>query len=384
MLASTLVACSAPGSQPIDDDFVGGKADGVAGFEEGSADAIAILELANTASFEELDDDAALDRRAAEGIIAARPARDDADRDGFQSLAELDAVSFVGPAAMGKLHDFALSTLPDQTALRVATFNLRWYGLDGDLFGSFGSESRTETLRAFIDEHLSERDVIVFQEVVDFDLFTSELMFDRECVTYDGFSGKHQRVVVCHDERLTFWPLDEDGDFALEELNTGFLRPGVMGRLATDGGTPLVDIVGVHLKANEHSTERRLEQAEILAEQLADLRASSPWPLMAIGDFNTHQAIHTGLDLDDEITLSEILEADDLVTRVPLPVDNTYREKDGTAFRLDQAWVSPTFEIESVQVPGACNLDFETQESDIARYVDEISDHCAVLIDLHH
>lgn len=56
-----------------------------------------ILALANTASFEELDEDVALDVRAAENIVEQRP---------FATLAELDAVSYVGPSALAKMRDY--------------------------------------------------------------------------------------------------------------------------------------------------------------------------------------------------------------------------------------------------------------------------------------
>lgn len=57
-----------------------------------------ILALANTASFEELDVDVALDVRAAENIVDQRP---------FATLAELDDVAYVGPSALAKLRDYS-------------------------------------------------------------------------------------------------------------------------------------------------------------------------------------------------------------------------------------------------------------------------------------
>ena len=60
--------------------------------------ATAVLNLANTASQAELDDDVGLDRRAASGIVSARPLLD---------LNELGAVPWVGPSALRALQDYA-------------------------------------------------------------------------------------------------------------------------------------------------------------------------------------------------------------------------------------------------------------------------------------
>ncbi len=65
---------------------------------EGTCEATGMVAVANDASFEALDVDAALDRRAAENIVAARP---------IETLAELDAVAYVGPSALGKIFDYA-------------------------------------------------------------------------------------------------------------------------------------------------------------------------------------------------------------------------------------------------------------------------------------
>jgi DNA uptake protein ComE-like DNA-binding protein len=73
----------------------------------------AVLEVVNTASFGELDLDAELDKRAAEHIVAHRDGADaslgTADDDPFETLGELDAVPYVGPAAITKLVLYAES-----------------------------------------------------------------------------------------------------------------------------------------------------------------------------------------------------------------------------------------------------------------------------------
>jgi hypothetical protein len=70
-----------------------------------------LLELTNTAGLVELDDDAAIDARAANNIIDHRAGADGildtADDDLFDSFAELDEVRYVGPATLAKLVDYA-------------------------------------------------------------------------------------------------------------------------------------------------------------------------------------------------------------------------------------------------------------------------------------
>jgi DNA uptake protein ComE-like DNA-binding protein len=80
---------------------------------EGSAVAIGLLDFMNDHGHDGalLDHDIGLDRRASEAIVAHRlgpDARQGTDDDGiFSTLAELDAVSWVGPASMQKLAGYA-------------------------------------------------------------------------------------------------------------------------------------------------------------------------------------------------------------------------------------------------------------------------------------
>ena len=68
--------------------------------------------------------------------------------------------------------------------------------------------------------------------------------------------------------------------------------------------------------------------------------------------------------------------------RAPLPVTFTYQEKDGTQFRLDQAYLSPTIVVDAVTSVGPCDLDHATHSVEIAEYFDTLSDHCPVKLDL--
>jgi phosphatidylserine/phosphatidylglycerophosphate/cardiolipin synthase-like enzyme len=82
-------------------------------FAEGSTEALAVLALVNdrAVTAEELDGAAGLDRRAAQGIVAHRDGGDalqrSADDDLFDTLTELDAISYVGSKAIRSLLEYA-------------------------------------------------------------------------------------------------------------------------------------------------------------------------------------------------------------------------------------------------------------------------------------
>ncbi len=112
----TIGGCDPAEAGPVDgrDDafLVPGKADGA--ISEDSPEARAVLALANSASFEQLDDsdEVGLDIRAADGIYSRRVGPDGVaeteDDAPFETLAQLDAVPWVGPSAFRKMKAYAL------------------------------------------------------------------------------------------------------------------------------------------------------------------------------------------------------------------------------------------------------------------------------------
>lgn len=118
-LCTSLLLLGACDASPTPDEsgdaefgqFPDGKADG--GIDAGSDEAKAVLLLVNDpeVDFEELDDDARLNRRAASNIIAHRDGADElvggGDDDLFDTLEELDDVRFVGSAALRALLEYA-------------------------------------------------------------------------------------------------------------------------------------------------------------------------------------------------------------------------------------------------------------------------------------
>lgn len=93
--------------------FPGGKADGA--IDEGSPEALGVLEVANSLDFDTFVGDApegaALTAETAESLLAYRAGEDgeegtDDDRT-IETLAELDSIDFVGPVALDRLLDYA-------------------------------------------------------------------------------------------------------------------------------------------------------------------------------------------------------------------------------------------------------------------------------------
>ncbi len=113
-LLSTLVAagCGPSSDDPIDGDFLGagGKADD--GSEIDRADACRVLKMVNTEPDDRLIDVVHLSEPAADGIAEFRAGEDGtlgtADDRWFTTLADLDAVPYVGPVTYHKLTTRAL------------------------------------------------------------------------------------------------------------------------------------------------------------------------------------------------------------------------------------------------------------------------------------
>ncbi len=93
------------------DAFVSGKADG--GIDEGSPEALGVLRLVNDAaeSAASLKSGAGITSRVAGNIVAHRCGADGtagtADDDRFDTLAELDAIPYVGPVTLAALIEYA-------------------------------------------------------------------------------------------------------------------------------------------------------------------------------------------------------------------------------------------------------------------------------------
>lgn len=118
-LAVPLAGCLDDYQPEYDDPEQSALGKGDSGFTplvDGTAEAVGVLRLLNEPSttFEMLDHDARLDRRAAENLIAHRAGADgvfdggQGDDDLFDSIAEVDGVYYVGAATLQRLFEFAL------------------------------------------------------------------------------------------------------------------------------------------------------------------------------------------------------------------------------------------------------------------------------------
>jgi hypothetical protein len=110
-LAAACAATDEPFDDELDDSFLNdGKADG-GGIAEGTPDAIGVLRVSNELTYAQLKADVRLDKRAAGNMVKHRDGVDaiagTADDDHFDTLVELDAISYVGPVAFGKLLAYA-------------------------------------------------------------------------------------------------------------------------------------------------------------------------------------------------------------------------------------------------------------------------------------
>lgn len=102
LLVALLASCTSVADEdPIDDSFTSaGKADG--SIAEGSPTALAVLQIANTTSEAKLHDDVGLSTRVAHNI-ATHGSK-------FTTLAELDAVPYVGTTVFAHLVAYAKET----------------------------------------------------------------------------------------------------------------------------------------------------------------------------------------------------------------------------------------------------------------------------------
>ncbi|HEY5933682.1 MAG TPA: endonuclease/exonuclease/phosphatase family protein [Kofleriaceae bacterium] len=271
---------------------------------------------------------------------------------------------------------------PDQ--LRIATFNIRWYGIGGDLDAP-KPEHRNPALRAFLAQHLADAEVIVFEEILDVEQLRAEVApAGWSCVSYANTAPDHQFVVACHAPSLTFTREADDDDFGYQPLAMTSLRPAVHGTLReASTGKPLAHLLGVHLKALPNATAQRLQQAEILAQRLEALEAiGDELPVVVIGDFNAHRAIDSKQAMDDWYLISDVFAGHQLALDwIDYPFANTFRDKTDRGFRLDHMWLGHTT-ASDVTVAGPCNLPWATGQTAIETHFDTISDHCPLIATL--
>lgn len=261
----------------------------------------------------------------------------------------------------------AAQSLP--TDISITTFNIKYYGLNGDHDGEPGSEVRDNKIKAHLNKYELWSDVIVFQEIVDVPGLKSLMGSDYLCRSYDNEDPRHQHVVICHKKKFAFAMAPDDDNYILDDVALGRYRPVVHGVL-TYRKIPLLHIMGVHLKAQPNRSDVRTEQTNIIAQYLANRQNEEP--VVIIGDFNTHN--------DDATVMTNIYRQDDVnLVQINVPQQYTYRVPRHGA-KLDRVWVSRDLRVsQKPKVAGPCNS-VATDTDPIKIYNTEVSDHCPVTL----
>jgi hypothetical protein len=272
--------------------------------------------------------------------------------------------------------------------LKVATFNIRFFGLGGEMIGLTRDEFRDEWIKEYLHEGLKDHDVIVFQEIVD-DARLGKLLspYNFDCTTYKHNSPIHQKVVACLKSHLYLEIAPGDTNFTIEEVTEvieGKPRPALYGVIVEKNSKKeIAYLVGVHLKAYADFSEIRLKQLKIINERIKQIVKVRSLPVIITGDFNSHKADQTKLPLSDLDMMKEELASSNLL-HVSHPYSATY--KVGAYENLfDHIFVSAGTKVTNVNVGTACSTKKVvkgTRFSDIAFFNRFISDHCPLMADL--
>lgn len=279
----------------------------------------------------------------------------------------------------------AFAQTPQTVSLKMATFNLGWYGLGGTFTGSPDKEYRDPYLKEFIEKHLMPADVISFQEVVDTNRLLSILPKGWHCSTYFDNNPTHQYVVICASDSYKFGIVSYDDNNIIETVSgvSSRARPAVRVNLIQKStNTILATLVGVHLKAYPYESDKRLVQMKALSE---DLVQNDPLiPIVLMGDFNSYTKTKTNQKKDDVTLFQDILNQNlKTVKYVKLKdTDLTYRKKSLSA-QFDQFFVRGAAKVKKPQVFSVCGTpNGGTDYFDINFYNKNISDHCPVSLEV--
>lgn len=279
---------------------------------------------------------------------------------------------------------FADARAAESNRFTFTTFNVRWYGLGGDL-NRPKKEYRDPWLAQFLftATPAGRADVIAFQEIVDVDGL-KRLMKNHACSSYDHKDPRHQHVVLCVRRGLRLTIERFDDNFAIESVALGRLRPALHGLVVTDAGQPVAHVIAVHLKAQIEQTETRMRQVRLLREHV-DRYLADRVPVVIMGDFNTHikERTHQGQD-DTDLFDDELNRSTRKLRHLANPNRSTFKTPQAASV-LDHVWVSDHVSlIGTPAVHGACNSDGRKSNdfSNLDFYNRNISDHCPVTAEL--
>lgn len=263
-----------------------------------------------------------------------------------------------------------LQSAESRTELSITTFNIKYFGLDGDHDGEPGDDYRANTIIAHLNKYNLWSDVNIFQEIVDVPALQSLMGTDYLCHSYDNEDPRHQHVVICHKKKYTFIVASDDDNYALEDVAMERYRPAVHGILKARNGDRLLHVFGVHLKAQPNQSDIREQQTNVIADYLASRQDLEP--VVIAGDFNTFNS--------DSDMMTQIYQRDAVDMK---QVDNTnqFTYRSGSkGSKLDRFWISNTLKVtQNPTVSGPCNS-VRGNNSDVSQYNKQVSDHCPVTI----
>ncbi|GEM_PF-2590276 len=257
-------------------------------------------------------------------------------------------------------------------SLSITSMNIRFYGLGGEASGSYQDEFRDNWLMEhFINKKILS-DVMVFQEIVNKSRLQNLFKNDYSCISYDSIQKFHQYVVLCYKKNLYYFDkAKNDVDYVINSSSLEKYRPAVYGVLKTKEMIPIINIIGVHLKAKEGYHETRLEQVKLISEEITAINETTP--SIIIGDFNL-------LSETEVIGVSEVLSSLNLKH---IPNDKFTYIGFGHQNILDHAWITQEIDanlevISPLAVDQTSSKRFDNQSF----YNRFISDHAAIKVTL--
>lgn len=263
--------------------------------------------------------------------------------------------------------------------LRIATFNLRWFGSeqhDSNYSLPSSTAERISAVKNFLKRELKPLDIIAFQEIVDLRSLKKILPPLWKCKSYKHLNPMHQSVAVCASPKFKLLTVLHDDDDIINEVasyDAQRARPAVRVDVADASGARILRIVAVHLKSAPHMARLRLKQAGIIGR---DLKADQEIPTVVLGDFNTYSKEDTGLEADDfGLIKSQLDQSQKSFRHLKLNKPITFRNKRYKS-QFDRIYASSNVKASGAEVFPICS---ELKNPDYADYLRYISDHCPVI-----
>ncbi|MEM7645925.1 MAG: hypothetical protein AAF203_03350 [Pseudomonadota bacterium] len=264
---------------------------------------------------------------------------------------------------------------PSYESITMTTFNLKWYGLGGNIWGHSSMEFRKDNIRRFIKEELSRSSIIVFTEIVDNELLADTVKDTMECMGYQRESSRHQHTAICFD-KSKYRAEKYDEDYIIPEVDLGRngQRPATHAKICRKKGKCFLQVLGVHLFAGRE-TENRKKQIQVIKDNFD--RQSRMLPTAILGDFNSYNTTQTGLEKSDMAFFEEILSSKNRrfkTTNKDIPTYNS-----GERGRVyDHIVVSTNIKVSKTSGYLACanNTNFNKRYIPYYSFKRYFSDHC--------